>query len=63
MSAEPVAYATVVAAGAAMGASVLGYRLGATGTVVVNPKKSESVTLGEDDQVVLISTNSPTSEI
>ncbi len=63
VSAEPVAYATVVAAGAAMGASVLGYRLGATGTVVVNPKKSESVTLGEDDQVVLISTNSPTSEI
>ena len=62
VSADPVAYATVVAAGAAIGASVLGYRLDATGAVVVNPKKSDPVTLGEDDQVVMISTNSPTAD-
>ncbi len=56
---EAVLYATVVAAGGAIGASVLGYRLGATAAVVINPKKSDPVTLGPDDDVVMISTNSP----
>lgn len=50
-----VPFGSVVAAGAAAGGSVLGYRLGASGEVVLNPPKSASVTLGAEDQVVLIS--------
>ena len=50
-----VSFGAVVVAGAAVGGSVLGYRLGASGKVVLNPSKTESVTLGADDQVVLIS--------
>jgi len=53
--AAPVSFASVVAAGGAAGGSVLGYRLGASGKVVLNPPKSESLTLGADDQVVMIS--------
>ena len=53
---EPMPFAAVVAAGGAIGASVFGYRLGATGEVVVNPPKSDTVTLGPDDQVVMVST-------
>ena len=55
LPAGPTTFRQVVAAGAAASTSVLGYRLGASGTVVLNPPKSESVTLGADDQVVLIS--------
>jgi hypothetical protein len=55
---QPVSFATVVAAAAAGGASAFGYRLEATGTVVINPAKSEIVTLGPDDQVALIATAS-----
>ena len=53
--AGPLPFSSVVAAGAAAGGSVLGYRLGASGEVVINPAKSESVTLGAEDQVVMIS--------
>ena len=49
-------FAVVVAAGAAIGGSVLGYRLGREGVVVTNPRKSDLVTLGPDDQVVLLVT-------
>lgn len=48
----------VVAAGAAKGTSAFGYRLGATGTVVMNPAKSARVTLGADDQVIVVATRS-----
>jgi ion channel POLLUX/CASTOR len=54
---EAMPFAAVVAAGAAAGASVIGYRIGATGSVVVNPAKSDAVTLGADDQIVLVATN------
>jgi Trk K+ transport system NAD-binding subunit len=52
---EPVPFATVVAAAAAVGASAFGYRLDATGAVVLNPSKSSVVTLGPADTVVLVS--------
>ena len=51
---QPMAYAGVVAAAAATGASAFGFRL-ASGEVRVNPPKSEIVTLGADDRVALIS--------
>jgi Trk K+ transport system NAD-binding subunit len=54
---EGMPFAAVVAAGGAVRASVIGYRLGATGAVVVNPSKAATVTLGPDDQVVMVSTN------
>lgn len=52
---EPVPFATVVAAAAASGGSAFGYRLDATGTVVLNPPKSALVTLGPADMVALVS--------
>jgi voltage-gated potassium channel Kch len=52
--AVPLPFAAVVAAGGAVDASVFGYRIGATAEVVVNPAKSDVVTLGPDDQVVVI---------
>ncbi|HUR49209.1 MAG TPA: NAD-binding protein [Acidimicrobiales bacterium] len=55
VGAGPTRFADVVAAGGATGASVLGYRIGATGAVVMNPAKTEQVALGPDDHVVLIS--------
>ncbi len=61
VAAESMPYELVVAAGGAIRTSVVGYRLGATGTVILNPPKSDPVTLGPDDQVVMISTNSTPS--
>jgi len=58
VGAEPMLFAAVVAAGAAVRASVIGYRLGAGSVVVTNPAKSDTVTLGPNDQVVMIATNS-----
>ena len=55
ISAGSFPFSSVVAAGAAAGGSVLGYRRGASGEVVLNPAKSEAVTLGAEDQVVMIS--------
>jgi hypothetical protein len=52
--ADPLPFGSVVAAGAAAGVSVFGYRLGATGEVKVNPSKSEVVTLGPDDDVTVV---------
>jgi hypothetical protein len=54
---EPTPFASVVAAGRHLRASVIGYRLGATGAVVINPPKSATVTLGPLDQVVVIAVN------
>ncbi|MBV8692354.1 MAG: hypothetical protein JOY57_11890 [Actinobacteria bacterium] len=51
---EPVPFATVVAAAAAVGASAFGYRLDESGTVRLNPAKSEVVTLGPADTVALV---------
>lgn len=56
VAAGPVRFGDVVAAAAATGASAFGYRLGADGSVRVNPPKSEVVTLGPDDQIALIAT-------
>jgi len=57
VTAEAMPFGAVVAAGAAIRASVIGYRLGATGEVVTNPAKSDTVTLGPEDQIVMISMN------
>jgi Trk K+ transport system NAD-binding subunit len=51
---EAMTFGAVVAAGGAVDASVFGYRIGATGRVVVNPAKSDVVTLGPDDQAIVI---------
>ena len=47
-------FAGVVAAARAQGQVALGYRVAATGDVVLNPPKSARVTLGADDQVVIL---------
>lgn len=52
--ADPIAFGSVVAAGAAAGVSVFGYRKGATGAVTVNPSKVDIVTLGPDDDVAVV---------
>jgi hypothetical protein len=51
---QAVGYAEIVAAGAAQGVSVLGWRISASGEVVINPKKSRAVQLGADDQVLVV---------
>ncbi len=56
--AAEVSFGEVVAAGAAKGTSAFGYRLGATAQVVMNPAKSARVTLGADDQVIVVATRS-----
>jgi hypothetical protein len=50
----PVTYAEMVAAGAAQGVSVIGWRWGASGEVVLNPPKDRRVHLGREDQVLLV---------
>jgi hypothetical protein len=54
VGADPVAYGAIVAAGAARDESVLGYRVAATGSVHLNPVKSEFVALGAADQVLVV---------
>jgi voltage-gated potassium channel Kch len=49
-----VGYAEIVSAGAAQGVSVLGWRINASGEVVINPAKSRAVRLGPDDQVLVV---------
>jgi hypothetical protein len=49
-----VPFAAVVVAATAHRATAIGYRVGATGAVVVNPPKAQPVTLGADDQVLVI---------
>jgi len=49
-----VGYDQIVAAGAAHAVSVLGWRIDATGEVVVNPPKDRQVHLAADDQVLLV---------
>jgi len=49
-----VSFAAVVAAARAQGHVALGYRLSATGAVVLNPPKSAQLTLTADDQVVVL---------
>ncbi|SOC47641.1 Castor and Pollux, part of voltage-gated ion channel [Blastococcus aggregatus] len=51
---DPVPFGAVVAAGAARGQSVLGYRVGATGAVRLNPGKSEVVSLAAADSVLVV---------
>jgi voltage-gated potassium channel Kch len=54
VAAEPMAFATVVAAARAQDHVALGYRRAADGTVVLNPAKSVSVTLSATDQVIVL---------
>ena len=54
--ATEVSFAEVVAAGTRRGASAFGYRLGATGEVVMNPAKSTRLTLGTGDEVIVVAT-------
>ena len=51
-------FGTVVAAASSQGASAFGYRIGATRQVHVNPPKSDRITLGPEDQVVVIAERS-----
>lgn len=52
--ARPVTFLEIVVAAAAKGESALGYRIAATGEVVVNPAKSVTVDLGDRDQVLVL---------
>jgi voltage-gated potassium channel Kch len=52
--AQPATFATVVAAARAQGHVALGYRVSASGDVVLNPPKSATVTLSANDQVVVL---------
>jgi Trk K+ transport system NAD-binding subunit len=54
--ADEVTFAEVVAGASRRGTSAFGYRLGATGQVVMNPPKSARVILGEGDEVIVIAT-------
>ena len=58
VSGREVSFAEVVAAGARVGTSPFGYRIAATGTVVVNPPKAARCTLGPGDQVIVVATRS-----
>jgi hypothetical protein len=49
-----VTFGVVVAAAATLGASAFGYRLGATGEVVLNPAKSATLTFTDVDQIIVI---------
>ncbi len=51
---QPLAFGSVVAAGAQVGVSVFGYRIGDSGEVRLNPAKTEVVTLGPDDHVAVV---------
>lgn len=52
--ARALPFAAVVAAASAQGSSAFGYRVNATGAVVMNPSKSSTVTLVPGDQVIAI---------
>jgi hypothetical protein len=52
-------WSEVVAAAGAQGASAFGYRVEATGEVVLNPRKSKVVTLSAKDQVVAVGERIP----
>jgi Trk K+ transport system NAD-binding subunit len=54
VGAEPVPFGAVVAAGAARGQSVLGYRVGATGAVHLNPVKTDVITFAPADSVLVV---------
>ena len=49
-----VAFAEIVAAASARRETALGWRIDATGSVVVNPSKSSAVRLGPKDQVLVL---------
>ncbi|HEX2576912.1 MAG TPA: hypothetical protein VHK88_11235, partial [Aquihabitans sp.] len=51
---DEVAFAEVVAAASQRGETAFGWRLAATGEVVVNPAKSQRVALGPVDQVLVL---------
>jgi hypothetical protein len=53
VSSVPVPFVTVVAAARSQDQVAIGYRL-STGSVVLNPPKSSTVTLTADDQVVVL---------
>jgi hypothetical protein len=58
--AQPLDFATVVAAASAQRASAFGYRVASTGELHLNPAKSETVTLGAGDQILVIDTRAVT---
>ncbi len=59
---DPVPFGAIVAAGAARGQSVLGYRVGATGAVRLNPGKSEVVSLAAADSVLVVESRAQVAE-
>jgi len=54
-----VSHAQIVAAGSAEGVSVIGWRVNASGEVVINPPKEREVHLRADDQVLLVGFRAP----
>ena len=49
-------FAEIVAAGNHFGESALGYRRAIDGVVVLNPRKSDRLSLTHDDEVVVVTT-------
>ncbi len=49
-----ISFGEVVAAALAQGTTAIGWRIAATGEVMVNPAKSALITLGDDDQVLVL---------
>lgn len=58
---ESLTFGAVVAAAGAQGASAFGYRVEATGRVVMNPPKSARVTFRAGDKVIAIGERVPTA--
>lgn len=52
--ADPTSFAEIVAAASQRGQTAFGWRIDATGEVVVNPAKAATVALGADDQVLVL---------
>ena len=51
-------FADVVATASSLGDSAIGYRVAASGAVVVNPSKSTPLSLGRDDEILVVAAGS-----
>ncbi len=51
---DTVTFADVVAGAIARGASAIGYRLAASGQVVMNPPKTQLIDFGPHDEILVV---------
>jgi hypothetical protein len=51
---KATSFADIVATASSLGHSAIGYRRTATGEVVVNPAKSAPLSLGIDDEIIVV---------